>query len=243
MTDALTLSIISIVVTVLFGLWNLRITIQNHRMRKDEFLRQKRKDAISEFNLRPRFKIISHEINMENPGYVDENDDIDCLVSFIKEYKKENNKQNFKYEESLLNQQDWVNVKLKLKNVGKTEINNMYISWNSPKNTSLFDVKHSEYVHFIKFEALNYSVILDETIETNKEITIKINYHKNFVAASFISAEATLWLFDEYNNIWSQPLFVKEGKIYDSSMRTYKDFKDTADIDSALECFENPMLW
>ena len=115
MTDALILSIISIVVTVLFGLWNLRITVQNHRMRKDEFLRQKRKDAISEFNLRPRFKITSHEINMENPGYVDENDDIDCLVSFIKEYKKENNKQNFKYEESLLNQQDWVNVKLKLK--------------------------------------------------------------------------------------------------------------------------------
>ena len=38
MEPALIVSIISINITALFGLWNFRISRENHQMRKDEFI-------------------------------------------------------------------------------------------------------------------------------------------------------------------------------------------------------------
>jgi len=55
-----------------------------------------------------------------------------------------------------------------------------------------------------------------------------------------MSAKATIWLFDKYNNIWRHPLFVRQGKIYNSTQSNYQDFRNEADTEAALKCFKNP---
>lgn len=51
-----------------------------------------------------------------------------------------------------------------------------------------------------------------------------------------MSAKATIWLFDKYNNIWRLPLFVRQGKIYNSTQSNYQDFRNEADTEAALKC-------
>lgn len=212
-------------------------------MRKDEFYRTRRKDEISEFKLRPKFEIIDYKRNMGNPGYIEEEFDIDCLVTPIKSYSKDGNSHIFDYDPIFKDKKNWVSLTFRLKNIGKSEISNLYFCWNSPRNTSLFDVKNDEYIFYIDYKDLNYRVLLDKAIKSGDEISIKINFHKNFVTSGFMSAEASIWMFDEYNNIWHQPLFVHHNKIYDSTKVTFSDFKNLTDIDDAIKCFENPYLW
>ena len=230
---ALIISIISLAISVFFSIWNLFLASQNHLLKKNEYLRLKRKDSIIEFDLRPRFEILNQDKNLDKPGYIEEEVDIDWLVVAIKDYRKDRNR----------HKQNWVSITFVLRNIGKSEINNLYLSWNSPKNTSLFEIKNNEYKYFIDYQHLNYRVLLDKSIKHGWEIRIKINFHKDFVAHSFISAEASIWMFDEYNNIWEQPLFVHNNRIYDSTKRNFSEFKNFTDTVDAIKCFENPYLW
>lgn len=239
---ALLLSIISIILTAIFGVWNIRISVENHKMRKDEFLRSKLKEEKETFTRRPKLEII--EYYKENSmGYLDEEVDIDCLVVPISGYNKSLSRHTFDYPKDIKNNQEWVSITIKFKCVGLSPIDHLYFAWNAPRSTSLFDVKNNNYHYFIQNQLLNYRVILDKEIKTNDTFSIKINFHKDYISGKMSSAEAGIWMFDEFNNIWEQPLFVHAKKLYDSSLKTYKEFQNATHINDALACFENPYLW
>lgn len=244
MEPALIMSIVSIVLTGLFGLWNLKITVESHKMKKDEFFRNKKKYLQEEFNKRPKLELVKYEKNMDKVGYSNYNHDIDVLVVPIQDYKIiDKQKIIFSYDEKTLKKDDWVNIQYALKNEGKTAIKELYFAGNSPQNTSVFDVKNDEYKLFIEHGALEYRVAAYDEIKPQQEISIRINFHKDLVFGKMISAEASLWLIDTYGNIWEQPLFFHHGKIYDSKQKTYKEFTEYTNWKSIIKCFHNPELW
>lgn len=244
METALIISIISISLTGLFGLWNLKITKDSHRMKKDEFFRNKKKYLQEEYDKRPKLEVVNYKKTMDVEGYESDESDIDVLILPIKNYKIiDRRRVLFEYDQKILNQNEWVNIQFKLKNDGKTSIKELYFACNSPQNTSVFDVKQDEYKLFIEHGALEYRVANFDEIKTQQEITIKMNFHKDLVFGKMLSAEASLWLIDTYGNIWEQPLFIHQGKIYDSKQKTYKEFTEYTNWKSMIKCFHNPELW
>lgn len=243
MDTALILSIISISLSIFFGLWNLRISRENHQMRKEEFIRNRNKDLKEEFDNRPRLDIILTRKNIEGKTKSSSKPDINCLVVPIKDYKEVEKSQHFFYDDRVLRKEDWVYIEFKLRNNGKSIIDHFYVSWNSAKNTSMFDVKNDEYQIFIQNNMLNYSVFGEGSIKQGDEFTLRFNFHKEFIMYGLISAEASIWMFDEYKKIWEQPLFVHRNEIYDAQIASYSDFKNMTDIKDALKCFKDPYLW
>jgi len=244
MEPALIISIISIVLTGLFGLWNLKITVESHHMKKDEFFRNKKKYLQEEYDKRPKLDLVSYKKTMDKEGYELNNSDIDVLFLPIIDFKIIDSRRiMFSYDKKTLNKDEWVNIQFKLKNDGKTAIKELYFAGNSPQNTSVFDVKQDEYKVLIEHGALEYRVASFEEIKPQQEISIRINFHKDLVFGKMISAEASLWLIDTYGNIWEQPLFFHHGKIYDSKQKTYKEFNEYTNWKSIIKCFHNPELW
>lgn len=107
----------------------------------------------------------------------------------------------------------------------------------------MFDVNNDEYSVFISNNMLNYSVMLEENVKPGQEFNLRFNFHKDFIMYGLIRAEASIWMFDEYKNVWEQPLFVHRRTIYDAQRATYRDFKSMTDTKDALECFKNAYLW
>jgi len=241
---ALVMSIVSIVLTGLFGLWNLKITVESHQMKKDEFFRNKKKYLQEEFDKRPKLELVSYKKTMDKYGYKLDQSDIDAFIVPFIDYKIIDSRRIlFSYDPKTINQNEWVNIQFKLKNDGKTAIKELYFACNSPQNTSVFDVKNDEYKIFIEHGAIQYRVSSFEEIKPQQVISIKVNFHKDFVVGNPISAEASLWLIDTYGNIWEQPIFFHHGKVYDSKQKTYKEFKEQTNWKEIIKYFHNPELW
>lgn len=134
MEPALIISIISITLTGLFGLWNLRITVESHKMKKDEYLRDKKRYLQEEFDKRPKLELLKYEKNMDKVGYSKYNHDIDVLVVPIQDYKIiDKHRIIFANDEKTLKKDEWVNIQFRLKNEGKTAIKELYFACNSPR--------------------------------------------------------------------------------------------------------------
>lgn len=237
------ISIIGLCITLVFGIINIFYYSQTNKLKKAEIQRQQREEQKQIFDARPRFEIINRNYDENKHGYLNENDDIDCFVAPFYDYNNEDNRHVFKYKPILLNKDEWVSVKFELKNIGVSEIQNLYMAWYSPRDTSLFNVKNDEYITFIEQQFLNYSVDLDQTIKSGDNLTIKINFHKDYMRYGTFTCDATLWLFDQYDKVWMQAFFVNRNRIYDSVAETRVNFRDAVFIDSALKCFENQCLW
>ena len=48
---------------------------------------------------------------------------------------------------------------------------------------------------------------------------------------------------DVYGKIWAQPLFVAEGKLYDSKEESWDTFKNLTQTDVAEKCFAGILPW
>ena len=150
----------------------------------------------------------------------------------------------FYYDPEVIEYENWVSVEYTLKNIGHTEISHIYFSTNLPKNTSLFGVETRENEMCYENNLLNYSVILDKSVKPKESIKLKICYiDEKIILSNIGSATITIWMVDEKNNWWSQPLFAPENKIYNSKRSSHKEWKDYTDESKAIECFKNPMLW
>lgn len=244
METALIISIISITLTGLFGLWNLKITVESHKMNKDEFFRNKKKHLQEEFDKRPKLELVSYKKTMDEYCYKQDQNHIDAFIVPFIDYKIIDSRRIwFSYDIKTINQNEWVNIQFKLKNEGKAAIKQLYFACNSQQNTSVFDVKNDEYKSLISHGAINYRVSSFEEIKPQQVISIKVNFHKDYVMGNPISAEASLWLIDTYGNIWEQPVFFHHGKVYDSKQKTYKEFNEQTNWMEIIKYFHNPELW
>ena len=240
---ALIISAISLIFSICLGIWNIKIAKENHAMRKDEFYRIRNKEAKEIFDLRPKLITTKYVNNISGTEALNQAD-IECLVLPFREYKEVKTRQLFIYDEKLLKKEEWVSLYFEFENKGRSPIDHLYVSYNDPKQTSMFDARDDQHLNYVKNELLNYSVFYeDKLLEPGSSISLKINFHKSLVGRNFISAEVSVWLFDQYGTIWEQPLFIHNGKIYDSHKVTFEQFKDNTNVESALKCFREPYLW
>ena len=221
------------------GVW-MTIHHENKKTRQEELKRQKEKEE-QLFENRPRLEIMGYKKLSKYSAA--KKADISLLLCSIKDYKNES-RAMFYYDPEVVEPEKWVSVEYALKNIGNTEISHMYFSTNLPKNTSLFGIDNEENEMCYENNLLNYSVILDKSVKPKESIKLRVCYiDEEIILSNIGSAPITIWLIDEKNNWWSQPLFAPDNKIYNSSRSSHKEWKDYTDEAKAIECFENPMLW
>lgn len=133
MEPTLIISIIGIFISGFFGLWNLRISRENHQMRKDEFIRNRNKDMKEEFDIRPKLEIVLTKKNIYGKAKSTSKPNVNCLVVPIKKYREVNKSQVFDYDDRVLKREEWVYIEFKLKNIVKSIIDRLYVTWNSAK--------------------------------------------------------------------------------------------------------------
>ena len=240
--EAIIASVLGGLVSGLFtflGVW-LTIRHENKKVLQEELKRQKEKEE-QLFENRPRLEIMGYKkLTKYSPQ---KKTDASILLCSIKEYKNEG-RAMFYYDESIVNPENWVCVEYTLRNTGHTEIDHIYFSTNLPKNTALFDVLNEENVMCYENNLLNYSVILEKTIKPQQIIKVKVCYSReDMVISSPISAPIAIWMVDEKKNWWSQPLFAPDNKIYNSTKASLQELKSDTSIETAIRCFDNPMLW
>ena len=220
------------------GVW-LTIRYENKKALRDELKRQKKEEQL--FENRPCLEIMGY--NKLSKYSAAKKVDISLLLCGIEDYKNKG-RAMFYYDPKVIESENWVSVEYTLKNIGHTEISHIYFSTNLPKNTSLFGIENKENEMCYENNFLNYSVILDKSVKPRESIKLKICYiDEKIILSNIGSATITIWMVDEKNNWWSQPLFAPENKIYNSKRSSHKEWKDYTDESKAIECFDNPMLW
>lgn len=226
----LILSLVNLLFLVFFGLWNIKINRENQILKAKEFYLTKNKLEMEQFDKRPRLEIVDYINNINGRTETPLICDIDCVVLPFVKSNSYINRQIFIYDVNHTNSDEWVSVYFRLRNIGLTSIDHLFLSYNDSFQTSLLSTKDNEHLEYIRNQLPNYAVIYDKEIKTNATLTMKIKYHKSSVAVSMHSAETSFWLFDSYNKTWEQPLFVHRGKINDSYQSSSIDFKKSCQI-------------
>ena len=228
-------SILGGLVGGLFTFLGVLVTIKH-----DEKKRNEEKVGIQE-QMRPRLEIL--KLNSALGYSKTSKADICMILCKIVDFKNDG-KPMFYYKPEVINSNEWVCYEYFLKNVGKTEIDHIYFSTNLYKNTSLFSVSNGRHKLYYDTNYLNYSVLFDKPIMPDEEFSVKICYVKDsIIVSSFANPMISIWMVDVNGNWWKQEMFAPDERILTSKRTTQEKWYNATNVDKALECFIDPMLW
>ena len=236
MEPTIVISIISLCISTIIGIWNIYIQVQSKKKEEKRLQFEQRK---KDFDARPKFEVVSFTNNF-NDSQVQSSTECDLeVLNLYFTYEKG----SFFYDERYKDITKWVSTTFEFKNIGLTEINVTTISTNLPKSMSLFKVYDGKCSRLVNAHLLNYSALYDRPIKPGETFTLKVNYLEGQTVNDCIVASLTIWMQDVYGKIWAQPLFVTEGKIYDSKEESWDTFKNLTQTDVAEKCFAGILPW
>lgn len=228
-------SVIGGLIGGLFTYFGVKLTLRHEDKKKFE---EEKKQAIDK---RPRLELASYKSVKD--AKINSKADLNALMIHIDDVKLDENEIiHFYYDEKALDINNLVCLEYKFKNAGLTEIDDLSVVCNLPKDTSIIDMNQRE--TYIKEQSLNYVVWSDKRfIKPNETVTIKLYYIRDKVFTGLLSAPCAIYMRDINGRYWHQPLFAPTDKTDNSILCSYRDFKDASDIDIAIKCFKGEMHW
>lgn len=221
----------------LFTYFGVRLTLK-HEMEKE-----KKKQILKADAEKPRLEIVKFLNFEETKHNRNVNNDCNVLMLDIKKFADDNGRARFFYDEQALKDENLQFVEYELKNTGLTEIADICITGNLPRNLSLIELERKE--SYITENFLNYEVWSNKRyIKPGQSLKLRIYYIKDQVMVSNLGTPIiTIWLNDVNGRYWSQLLASPNNQIEISRYRKYSEFRENINIDTAIECFRNPYLW
>lgn len=221
----------------LFTYFGVRLTLK-HEMEKE-----KKEQILKADAEKPRLEIVKFLSFEETKNNRNVNNDCNILMLDIKKFADDNGRARFFYDEQALKDENLQFVEYELKNTGLTEIADICITGNLPRNLSLIELERKE--TYITENFLNYEVWSNKRyIKPGQSLKLRIYYIKDQVMVSNLGTPIiTIWLNDVNGRYWSQLLASPNNQIEISRYRKYSEFRENINIDTAIECFRNPYLW
>lgn len=221
----------------LFTFIGVRLTIKHDE--KQKHLEELKKADEN----KPRLEIINatdYELDVEKASKL--HADVNAFALKIKSFSEIDGYPLFEYDYSS-SEKDLHCFEFKMKNTGLTEIEDVCITSNLPKDTGLLDYYSKEIYLDNKF--LNYEVWSGKRyIKPGSTLKVRIIFPKDKIVVSILgSAIVNIWLRDVNGRVWHQPLFVDRKETEISRLSRPGEFKNARDIDAAIECFKKPYLW
>lgn len=221
----------------LFTYFGVRLTLK-HEMEKE-----KKEQILKADAEKPRLEIVKFLNFEETKHNRNVNNDCNVLMLDIKKFADDNGRARFFYDEQALKDENLQFVEYELKNTGLTEIADICITGNLPRNLSLIELERKE--TYITENFLNYEVWSNKRyIKPGQSLKLRIYYIKDQVMVSNLGTPIiTIWLNDVNGRYWSQLLASPNNQIEISRYIKYSEFRENINIDTAIECFRNPYLW
>lgn len=221
----------------LFTYFGVRLTLK-HEMEKE-----KKEQILKADAEKPRLEIVKFLNFEETKHNRNVNNDCNVLMLDIKKFADDNGRARFFYDEQALKDENLQFVEYELKNTGLTEIADICITGNLPRNLSLIELERKE--TYITENFLNYEVWSNKRyIKPGQSLKLRIYYIKDQVMVSNLGTPIiTIWINDVNGRYWSQLLASPNNQIEISRYRKYSEFRENINIDTAIECFRNPYLW
>lgn len=230
----------SITSAIIGGIFTMLVGKKNRKLDKQKYLNDLNLKANE---TKPRLEIKNYRGFVNASEYPNSDSDCDLIALGIMNYKDNKGRSEFYYDEKALDLNNLVRVKYEFVNSGKTEIEEICIVSNLPESMSIFNFERKD--KFIKNKLLNYDVWIGKKyLKENATFTLCIYYlNKQIPTTNLGRPELVLWLRDVNGRYWSQILNSPYDEVEISKLRTEKDFKESIDIQKAIECFRNPMMW
>lgn len=238
----ITASLLGGLVSGLFTFLGVFLTIAYQRKKdKAEEKRLQEQRAQEEFTNRPRLEIVEYK---DITPYKEETDvNIGMLVCSIRDFKN-SGRALFYYDKEISNPEEWVFAEYMLKNIGNTEISQVYFVSNLPKDTSIFNTTKAENVMCYDHHLYSRRVRLDAYIKPDQIIRIRVYFVSNkIVYSSFGNPLISLWVVDEFGKMWYQDLDAPNNSISDARLTDKTLFCNYTDERVAIECFIDPLKW
>lgn len=147
----------------------------------------------------------------------------------------------FNYRSDILAKEKYKHLRFYLKNIGNSDIKQLDICVTNQKNIMLCDIELIKTI--VKNKFVNYNYCYDRKILKNDIILIDIAYLEDDRIFNVLSSELLLLFKDSYDNLYGQPFFIQQRKLYEPYRVSSKEYKMYILPDIALECFKNPWLW
>ncbi len=221
----------------LFTFIGVRMTIKHDDKKKQ---RERLEKANSE---KPRLEIAQYHDFKETIKLKSENPDWNALVLRIVKFEEKDGRACFHYENSALDLNNLEFVEYELVNTGLTEIEDMCITCNLPKNVSVFELEKREF--YLNNHLLNYEAWTNKRhIKPQQTIKLRVYYVKNQIVLSNIgSSVLTIWLRDVNGYYWSQSFSAPGQDLEISRMGSGKQLANCRDINTAIQCFRGKLPW
>ena len=232
-------SVIGGLIGGLFTFFGVKLTIKNENERKEREEVEKAKIN------RPRLEIMDFsDIKKANELMEDDYSDLDALALPIDGYNVNGPRAEFYYDNKALDLNNLIYIEYVLKNTGYTEIENVIVATNMPKDTAVMPLNERDF--HIKEKLLCYdSYARKRYIKPGDIIKVRI-YHlesKMNMGTILGGASIALWLEDVNRRFWKQDISTIKADIENSQLSSYKTFINYVHIPSAIECFKNPYMW
>ncbi len=129
-----------------------------------------------------------------------------------------------------------------MKNTGLTEIEDICITSNLPKDTVVIELERKEF--YINENLLNYEVWSNKRyIKPGESIKIRIYYLTEQVITGMIRYLLSIWLHNINGRYWKQNFNSPYNEIEKPICSSRKDLYERTNTDTAIKCFRNPYLW
>ena len=221
----------------LFTFFGVKLTLKHDNEKKNQ---ERIEKATQE---RPRLEITSYKDFNKTANIKTINNDCNVLALGVLSFKKIDGRACFFYNEAALDNKNLVFVEYQFVNSGLTEIEDICVTSNLPRNMSLFEYEKKDF--YINECLLNYDVWSSKRyIKPKATFTLRVYYVKDQKPSTILnSPELVVWLRDVNGFVWSQTLNSPANEIENSKLSNSKALREARDISKAIECFNNPIMW
>ena len=191
---------------------------------------------------KPRLEIIGYRDFVDTKDEQAVNRECNVLALHIKDFRDEG-RARFFYNDDALDIRKLYFVEYELKNTGLTEITDICVTSNLPKNMSVMELEQREF--YVKENLLNYDAWSRKRyIKPGETFKLRSYFIKDTIIQSNIGNPIfTIWLQDVNGRLWSQVLYSPNNQIEISRRANRNILKDFVDVTKAIVCFRDPRLW
>lgn len=214
----------------LFTYFGVKMTIKNENVKEQKKIQEKINEE------KPRLDIVDFKKTNEKK---DESCKSDCDVLFIKvkSYRSDSQRAYFSYDSLRFDKYNLCYCEYKFKNIGMTEIEDICVTTNINRDTSVIDFE--KLYSYVDHETLPCEVWSRKRyIKRGDEVIFRIYYINDEILYSNLDgAMLTIWLFDVNGRIWKQFLHAPTNQIEISKMDKFSNFKELTSIENTIKFY------
>lgn len=212
--NAFLTTIIGVIVGAVFSMLG-SIYISN-KERKERRIEEKQREEKEYYKNKPELRVI------KNSGIIVP--DISVFISSYKvKFKDLKEEYDAIFPKEILNKKKYKYIDYELKNIGRTDINYLYIC--SAKQNNIMVVDYDDLISSVESKYVFPCPLYEEKILQNETVNIRIYYLEGDKISFLFSCAICLIIEDENNNYWEQSFFYEQNKLEQSRRIDYKEYK------------------